>query len=158
MNPKLFPNDARPGQCGVRAYIKYEAKKPAAALVPEYKFFLNAKTIAVENWDSLDCWYSTQHMGVGHLGNYVARQLKATGFDFGGQKISATSIRKTAIDGSMMKSMPGAFVSEITGHKSLSSKLGYMSTNDITLKAANRTIQDIMGGVQSGSKDFGEIF
>lgn len=57
----------------------------------------------------------------------------------------------------MAAGMPGAFVSTLTGQKSLASKLSYMSANDPTQRATSRTLQNVMCGEQSTAKNFDEI-
>ena len=57
----------------------------------------------------------------------------------------------------MAAGMPGAFVSILTGQKSLASKLSYMSANDPTQRATSRTLQNVMCGEQSTAKNFDEI-
>ena len=53
--------------------------------------------------------------------------------------------------------MPSAFVSMLAGQKNLASKLSYMSPSDITMKATNRTIQNIISGEQSSGLNFSEL-
>ena len=53
--------------------------------------------------------------------------------------------------------MPGAFVSVLTGQKNLASKLAYMSASNTTMKATNRTIQNVFSGEQSTSLNFNQI-
>ena len=106
----------------------------------------------------MSVWHSSQVIGKNNLANIVKSQLKLGGYDFEGKIITSTSERKTAIDGSMSKSMPGAYVSQNTGHRGYASKLDYMPTNEVTLKAANRTLQDVMAVESSNSKEFVTIF
>ena len=57
----------------------------------------------------------------------------------------------------MDSGMPGAFVSILTGQKNLASKLSYMSASKTTMKATNRTIQNVLSGEQSAALNFNEI-
>ena len=57
----------------------------------------------------------------------------------------------------MSAGMPGSFVSMLTGQKSLTSKLEYMSPDVVTLKASNRLIQNIISGEQRSGPRFAEI-
>ena len=57
----------------------------------------------------------------------------------------------------MSAGMPGSFVSMLTGQKSLTSKLEYMSPDDVTLKASNRLVQNIISGEQRSGPRFAEI-
>ena len=57
----------------------------------------------------------------------------------------------------MDSGMPSAYVSMLAGQKNLASKLSYMSPSDITMKATNRTIQNIISGEQSSGLNFSEL-
>ena len=57
----------------------------------------------------------------------------------------------------MDSGMPGAFVSILTGQKNLASKLSYMSASNTTMKATNRTVQNVLSGEQSSALNFKQI-
>ena len=57
----------------------------------------------------------------------------------------------------MDSGMPGAFVSILTGQKNLASKLSYMSASNTTMKATNRTVQNVLSGEQSCGLNFNQI-
>ena len=89
----MFPDDLRPGRCGVRAFMKFQSKKPAAAKAGEYKLFLNCKNQSKVEWSESPIRFSTQHMGKDHIGTMVSRQIQTIGVDTKAQKISSTSVR-----------------------------------------------------------------
>ena len=67
-------------------------------------------------------------------------------------------IRKTGINGCMSAGMPGAFVSMSTSRKSLASKLHYMSSNYLTMKATTRIVHNVINGEQSSGSNFQDVF
>ena len=94
----MFPDDLRPDRCGVRAFIKYQSKKPLAARGGDYKLFLNCKNQIKQDWNKVQFWYSTQHMGRDNLGSIVSKQIGSTGVDTKALKISSTSVRFAYFD------------------------------------------------------------
>ena len=93
VDPRMYPDDQRPDRCGIRAFLKYQSKKPAAARGQDYKLFVNCKTMKEVNWDNVPVWYSSQNMGVDNIGKLVAEQVKSIGVDTKAEKISSTSVR-----------------------------------------------------------------
>ena len=93
VDPRMFPDDLRPERCGVRAYLKFQSKKPPAAKGSDYKFFLNCKNQVKKDWKEVPFWYSTQHMGKENIGSLVSGQIKSIGVDTKAEKISSTSVR-----------------------------------------------------------------
>ena len=93
VDSKMFPDDKRPDRCGVRAYLKYQSKKPLASKEDGYKFFLNCKIQVKKEWDNVPFWYSTQHMGKDNIGTLVSGQVRSIGIDTKAEKISSTSVR-----------------------------------------------------------------
>ena len=89
----MYPDDKRPERCGIRAFLKYQAKKPAAARGEDYKLFVNCKTMMKVTWEDVPVWYSSQHMGVDNIGKIVAEQVKSIGIDTKAERISSTSVR-----------------------------------------------------------------
>ena len=57
--PKIFPNDEHPDRCTIRAFMKYQSKKPERALAPEYPLYVNGK-VGLQDPSQTDIWYSTQ--------------------------------------------------------------------------------------------------
>ena len=89
----MFPDDLRPDRCGVRAYLKFQSKKPPAAKESDYKFFLNCKNQVKRDWEDVSIWFTTQHMGKDNIGSMVSGQIKSIGVDTKAEKISSTSVR-----------------------------------------------------------------
>ena len=154
----MYPDDQRPDRCPVRLYLFYQSKKPAEALKPDFRFFLNSRNITTKNWEDCSVWYAAAPMGHNTLASAVTRQIELTGTNTKALKLTGTSIRKTGIDGSMTSGMPSPYVSILYGQKSLSSKLNYMSSDDPTMKATNRVLQNVISGQASAGPSFQEIY
>lgn len=156
--PKMFPDDLRPDRCGVRLYRLYQSKKPAEALKPDFRYFLNCRNITTKSWEDCKVWFAAAPMGHNSIANAVKRQIELTGTDTKALKLSGTSVRKTGIDGSMTSGMPGSYVSILYGQRSLASKLNYMSSNDSTMKASNRVLQNVINGESNAGPSYQQIY
>ena len=154
----MYPDDLRPDRCPIRLYLFFQSKKPSEALKPDFRFLLNSRNITTKNWEDCNWWYAAAPMGHNTIANAVTRQIELTGTDTRALKLTGTSIRKTGIDGSMTSGMPSPYVSILYGQKSLSSKLNYMSSDDPTMRASNRVLQNVISGEASAGPSFQEIY
>ena len=154
----MYPDDLRPDRCPIRLYLFFQSKKPSEALKPDFRFLLNSRNITTKNWEDCNWWYAAAPMGHNTIATAVTRQIELTGTDTKALKLTGTSIRKTGIDGSMTSGMPSPYVSILYGQKSLSSKLNYMSSDDPTMRASNRVLQNVISGEGSAGPSFQEIY
>ena len=94
-------------------------------------------------------------MGVSTVGNMVAAQVKAAGFDTKKLKISGSSVRKNMFDSLMENEVPGVYASAHGGHDCLKLKENYVTTKDASKRAISRIIGDSLSGEDPGK--FNEI-
>ena len=156
--PKIFPSDSDPARCGVRLFMLYQSKKSPECQKAKAKMFLNVKNVSKRNWSDVPVWYSSSPVGINNISNIVPKALNAIGIDTKGLRITGTSIRKTAVDGSMGSGMDGSLASMIHGHTTLAAKTNYMSLDDRTMKAANKVLHNVITGERAKGDSFHSIF
>ena len=109
VTPKMYPDDIKKETCGVRLFLFYQSKKPANALQPEFRFWLNSKTLATKDWEKVNVWFAAAPMGEVTVRNYVLKQMETIGIDTKALNLSGISLRKSNIDGCMSLGNPAEF-------------------------------------------------
>ena len=155
--PKIFPSDSDPSRCGVRLFMLYQSKKSPECQEAKSKMFLNVKNVSKRDWSDVPVWYSSSPVGINSISDIVPKALNAIGIDTKGLRITGTSIRKTAVDGSMGSGMDGSLASMIHGHATLAAKTNYMSLDDRTMKAANKVLHNVITGEKAQGDSFDTI-
>ena len=151
--PRIDSNDEKPANCMVRPFLMLQAKKSSAQCAPDQPLFwtcLNAK-----DYSTRSVWFANSRMGVSTVGNMVAAQVKAAGFDTKKLKISGSSVRKNMFDSLMENEVPGVYASAHGGHGCLKSKENYVTSKDASKRAISRIIGDSLNGEDPGN--FNEI-
>ena len=151
--PRIDSNDEKPANCMVRPFLMLQAKKSSGQCAPDQPLFwtcLNAK-----DYSTRSIWFANSRMRASTVGNMVAAQAKAAGFDTKKLKISGSSVRKNIFDSLMENEVPGVYASAHGGHGCLRSKENYVTNKDASKRAISRIIGDSLNGEDPGK--FNEI-
>lgn len=156
--PKIYPSDSDPARCGIRLFLLLQSKKSPDCQKDDSRLFLNVKNVSKQDWSNVPVWYTSSPVGINSISKIVPKQLESVGVDTKSLRITGTSIRKTAMDGSMGSGMDGSVASMIHGHSTLAAKTSYMSMDDPTMKAANKVLQNVITGERSVGENFDTYF
>ena len=90
-------------------------------------------------------------MGIHTIGKLLPNAIENAGFDVKSLGITGSSTRKNLLTKGIGSGVPGAFMSGIAGHKSLSSLKSYTSPREHEQQAINNIISSEVTGGFGGS-------
>lgn len=137
--PRIFPLHDR-NRCPVEAFKLYASKRPTNSECPKFYLAVNY------SFEKSGNWYKNSPLGVHSLGNLLSSAAKIAQIE--GKKIVNHSARKTAIKRLLDGGCPESYVTQLTGHKSVSSLASYSE--------ACQTVQRKMARTVTESSDFSD--
>ena len=132
--PKIFPIENK-ARCPVEAFKLYASKRPACENDCS-KFYLAVNHSFMKNGK----WFKNAALGQHSIGRMLSSAAKIAQIDQ--KKIANHSARKTAIKRLLDGGCPPSYVTQLTGHKSMSSLASYTEACDDVQRKMARTVTE----------------
>ena len=153
LEARVHPDHEHPETCYVRTIMEMLRRKTERQSLPDAKFWWNVKETARENPLAEEKWFKNNHAGKHSLEKMLINSLTLSGIDCKKEKYTATSTRKSMMDGGQDAGIPETILGRKAGHRSDHSKRSYIQNKDITHRATNIVLSRVGAGKTANYQD-----
>ena len=121
-------------------------RKTERQCLPDAKFWWNVKETARLDPLAHEKWFKNNHAGKHSIEKMLFNSLTLAGVDCKKEKYTATSARKSMMDGGQDAGIPDIILGRKAGHRSDHSKRSYIQNKDITHRATNIVLSRVAAG------------
>ena len=153
LEARVHPDHEHPKICYVRTIVEMMRRKTERQSLPDAKFWWNVKETARENPKAEEKWFKNNHAGKHSIEKMLINSLTLSGIDCKKEKYTATSTRKSMMDGGQDAGIPETILGRKAGHRSEHSKRSYIQNKDITHRATNIVLSRVGAGKTANYQD-----
>ena len=153
LEARITPDHENPGTCMVRTIMEIQRRKQEKQKVPEKRFWWNVYDPARADPEKYEKWFKNCVMGKHTIAKLLFNALQKSGVDCKAEKYTATSARKTMLDGGLDAGIPEVLLGRKAGHRTDKSKNSYIKNKDVTHRATNITLSRVGAGLNANYQE-----
>ena len=135
LDPKVFPDHENPETCPVRTIMEFVRRKTPQQNQAGKPFLWGVKQSAEQDPEKQQFWYTNTRMGTHAIAKLLPNTFKAVGVDVKLEHYTATSARKTMMEGGIEAGVPAVLLSKVAGQAALGSIQHYVDGQEKSHKA-----------------------
>ena len=147
LEARINPDHDNPESCMVGTIMEIQRRKKDNQKIPEKRFWWNVNDTARADPDKHEKWFKNCVMGRHTVAKLLINALEKSGVDCKAEKYTATSARKTMMDGGLDAGIPEVLLGRKAGHRTDKSKNSYIQNKDITHRATNIVLSRVGAGL-----------
>ena len=145
LDPKVFPDHENPETCPVRTFLEFNRRKTPLQNRGDQPFLLGVKQSAEKCPKKENFWYVNTRMGTHAIAKLLPRAFEAVGIDVKLEHYTATSARKTMLEGGVEAGVPSVLLSKVAGQAALGSIQHYVDGQQKSHKAMSLCLSRKVG-------------
>ena len=147
LEARINPDHDNPESCMVRTIMELQRRKQDKQKLPDKRFWWNIYEPARNDPETHEKWYKNCVMGRHTMAKLLINALEKSGVDCKAEKYTATSARKTMMDGGLDAGIPEVLLERKAGQRTDKAKNSYIQNKDVTHRATNITLSRVGRGL-----------
>ena len=147
LEARINPDHDNPESCMVRTILELQRRKQDKQKLPDKRFWWNIYEPARADPETHEKWYKNCVMGRHTMAKLLINALEKSGVDCKAEKYTATSARKTMMDGGLDAGIPEVLLERKAGQRTDKAKNSYIQNKDVTHRATNITLSRVGRGL-----------
>ena len=145
LDPKVYPDHENPESCPVRTFLEFKRRKNLQQNRDDQPFLLGVKGSAERCPEKENYWYVSTRMGYHAISKLLPNAFESVGCDVKLEHYTATSARKTMLEGGVEAGVPSVLLSKVAGQAALGSIQHYVDGQQKSHKAMSLCLSRKVG-------------